>query len=67
MTQDNNKEAAAAARAKRLRERISAKGFTLAEFARQANVTRNVMYGLGKGRVPTASEKARIDDVLGSE
>lgn len=54
-------------RAKRLRERIAAKGLTLAEFARRAQLSRNVMYGLAKGREPRAAERARIDAILGPE
>ena len=61
------KDAAAEARAKRLRERIAAKGLTLAEFARRASLSRNVMYGLGKGRAPRSEEAARIDAVLGPD
>lgn len=60
MAQDDE----AALRAERLRDRIAAKGLTLAEFARRANLTRNVMYGLGKGRAPKPNEQARIDAVL---
>lgn len=58
-------ESDARVRASRLRERIAAKGLTLAEFARQAGLTRNVMYGLGKGKLPKPSEKARMDAILG--
>jgi len=57
----------ASERAKRLRARIAAKGLTLAEFARRAGLTRNVMYGLGKGRAPKPAEQTRIDEVLGPE
>jgi transcriptional regulator with XRE-family HTH domain len=57
----------ASARAKRLRERIAAKGLTLAEFARRAALSRNVMYGLGKGRAPKPAEQARMDAILGPE
>ena len=56
-----------AARAERLRQRIAAKGLSLAEFARQAGLTRNVMYGLGKGREPRPEEHERIERILGPD
>ena len=62
-----DKDDGAAERAKRLRARIAAKDLTLAEFARRAQLSRNVMYGLAKGRVAKEAEKARIDGVLGPE
>ncbi len=61
------KDAAAAVRARRLRERIAAKGLTLAEFARRAGFTRNIMYGLAKGRAPKSAEATTIDSVLGRD
>jgi transcriptional regulator with XRE-family HTH domain len=60
-------ESDASDRATRLRARIAAKGLTIAEFARQAGLTRNVMYGLSKGRAPKAPEKAKIEAVLGPD
>lgn len=65
MSEDKN--VAAAGRAERLRERIAAKNLTLAEFARRANLSRNVMYGLAKGRAPKPEETSRIDAVLGPD
>lgn len=62
-----SEESEASERAKRLRERIRAKGLTLAEFARRAELSRNVMYGLGKGRAPKPAEKARMDAILGPD
>ncbi len=62
-----SEESEASERAKRLRERIAAKGLTLAEFARRADLTRNVMYGLAKGRAPNPAERARMDAVLGPD
>jgi transcriptional regulator with XRE-family HTH domain len=59
-----SEESDASERAKRLRERIAAKGLTLAEFARRAKLSRNVMYGLAKGRAPKPDEEARMGAIL---
>ncbi len=54
-------------RARRFRERIAAKGYTLAEFGRQAGITRNVLYGLSKGRVPKPDVQKTIVALLGAD
>jgi transcriptional regulator with XRE-family HTH domain len=63
----NEQDVEAAERAKRLRHRITARGMTLAEFARRAGFTRNIMYGLAKGRPLKPEEQSRVDVVLGPE
>ena len=57
----------AAARAKRLRERIAARGMTIAAFGRQAGFSRNVTYGVLKGRKLKQIEIDRVDAVLGPD
>ena len=64
---DEIDDAAAPGRARRLRERIAAQNLTLAEFARRAYFSRNVMYALAKGRATKPDERKRIDAVLGPE
>jgi hypothetical protein len=55
----------AAARAEALRRRIAAKGLTIADFGRQVGFTRNVTYGVLKGRKLKPDEAARVDELLG--
>ena len=57
----------AAARKKRLRERIAARGLTIAEFGRQVGFTRNITYGVLRGRRLRPGEAERIDAVLGPD
>lgn len=57
----------AAARSKRLRERIAAKGLTIADFGRQAGFTRNVTYGVLKGRKLKQVEVERVNAILGPD
>jgi predicted transcriptional regulator len=55
------------ARAEAIRRRIAAKGLTIAEFGRLAGFSRNVTYGVLKGRKLRPDEIVRIDSVLGAE
>jgi hypothetical protein len=55
---------AKATRATKLRERIRAAGLTIADFRRKTGLSRNVVYGLTKGRQPKPDEAKIIDDAL---
>lgn len=55
----------AAARAAALRKRIAAKNLTIADFGRQVGFTRNITYGVLKGRKLKPEEAARVDAILG--
>jgi len=57
----------AAARSAAIRKRITAKGMTIAEFGRKAGFTRNITYGVLKGRKLKPGEASRLDDLLGPE
>ena len=57
----------AAARAAAIRKRIVAKKMTIADFGRKVGFTRNITYGVMKGRKLKPDEAARIDDLLGPE
>jgi predicted transcriptional regulator len=48
-------------RAQQLRTRLAKKAVTLAEFGRQTGLTRNVVYGLSKGRAPSVATQKKID------
>lgn len=54
-------------RAERFRARVAAKGMTLAEFARRAGLTRNVLWGLSQGRPPKPDVAKKIDSILGPD
>jgi hypothetical protein len=54
-------------RAHHLRQRIAAKGLTIADFGRQVGFSRNVTYGVLKGRKLRPGETRKIDEVLGSD
>jgi transcriptional regulator with XRE-family HTH domain len=56
-----------ARRAKRFRERVAAKGLTLAELGRRAGLTRNILWGLSQGRTPKADIAKRIAAILGPD
>lgn len=56
-----------ARRARRFRDRVAAKGMTLAEFARRAGLTRNVLWGLSQGRAPKPEIKKKMDALLGPD
>ena len=51
----------------RFRERVASKGLTLAEFARRAALSRNVLWGLSQGRTPKPEVERRISAVLGPD
>jgi predicted transcriptional regulator len=62
-----NNDQEAYARAVALRKRIAAKGLTIAEFGRKAGFSRNVTYGVLKGRRLRPPEEERVDSILGPE
>ena len=53
------------ARAAAIRRRIAGKGLTIAEFGRKAGFSRNVTYGMMKGRKLRPSEMEHVDTILG--
>ncbi len=57
----------ATARAEAIRKRIAAKGLTIAEFGRRAGFSRNITYGVLKGRKLRAPEVERVNAILGPE
>jgi hypothetical protein len=68
MTKSQSQAAAvdeAAARAVDFRRRIAAAGITIREFQRRTGLTRNVVYGLTKGRKPPAERQRLIESILG--
>jgi transcriptional regulator with XRE-family HTH domain len=54
-------------RAEAIRRRIAAKGLTIAEFGRKAGFSRNITYGVLKGRKLRPPEVDRVDAILGPE
>jgi hypothetical protein len=48
----------------RFRDAVARSGLNLAAFGRAAGFTRNVTYGLSKGRKPTPEELQRIAEIL---
>jgi hypothetical protein len=63
----SSSDSEAAARAAALRKRLAAKKMTIADFGRRAGFTRNITYGVMKGRKLKPAEAARVDDLLGPE
>ena len=57
----------ASARAEVLRRRIAAKGLTIADFGRKVGFSRNITYGVLKGRKLRPDEVERVNSVLGPE
>lgn len=57
----------ASARAEVLRRRIAAKGLTIADFGRKVGFSRNVTYGVLKGRKLRPDEVERVNAILGPE
>lgn len=55
------------ARAAAIRRRIAAKGLTIAEFGRKAGFSRNITYGVMKGRKLRPPEIERVNAILGPE
>jgi len=57
----------ASARAQAIRRRIAAKGLTIAEFGRKAGFSRNITYGVLKGRKLRPPETERVNAILGPD
>ena len=57
----------ASARAEVLRRRIAAKGLTIADFGRKVGFSRNITYGVLKGRKLRPDEVERVNAILGPE
>jgi predicted transcriptional regulator len=47
-------------RAEEFRRRLKATGLTITEFQRRSGLTRNVVYNLSKGQLPSSQEQADI-------
>jgi len=57
----------ATARADAIRRRIAAKGLTIAEFGRKIGFSRNITYGIMKGRKLRPPEIERVNALLGAD
>jgi hypothetical protein len=55
------------ARVAAIRRRIAAKGLTIADFGRKVGFSRNITYGVLKGRKLRPPEVARVDAILGPD
>lgn len=62
-----NTDPESTARAAAIRKRIAAKGLTIAEFGREAGFSRNITYGVLKGRKLRPPEIERVNAVLGPD